>query len=183
MYINETTQQYPLSEREIREVFPNTSFAEPFNPDGFAVVFTSPQPEFNQYTQTCREAAPLFTDKGHWEQQWLTMDLEGEELTVGLQRQADDLATADAQRIASLWQAAHDYEYAEISGSAVALLSAGFLQSKPKAIAIAMWCDSIWNGVNGFYARRDSGSTDTDFSNVGPIPFTIPELSAEVLGV
>lgn len=99
------------------------------------------------------------------------------------QEQLDALAVLkEKQRIDSLWEAAYAYEHDEVSGSAVALLSAGFMQSKPKSIAITMWCNAIWNGENGFYARRNSGSTDTDFSSVGPIPYTIPELSAEVLG-
>ena len=70
-YINVTTSAYPLSEREIREAHPNTSFADPFQaPGGYAWVFPAPAPTYDHITQFVREIAPADTIKGHWEQQW-----------------------------------------------------------------------------------------------------------------
>lgn len=70
-YINIQTNQYPISERDIRNAFPNTSFSNPFKaPEEYQVVFPIPQPVFNPVVQTVREIAPVLTDKGTYEQQW-----------------------------------------------------------------------------------------------------------------
>lgn len=70
-YINTTTNQYPVSEQEIRQQCPNTSFATPFAaPEEFAVVFPAPPPDYNSVIQMAREIAPELTVKGTWEQRW-----------------------------------------------------------------------------------------------------------------
>lgn len=70
-YINTKTNQYPVSEQDIRNINPNTSFSSPFiAPPEYALVFASPQPEFNQVTQTAREVQPELTSKGNYEQRW-----------------------------------------------------------------------------------------------------------------
>lgn len=75
MYVNTSTLQR-CTEGEIRAAFPRTSFPTPFSPPtGYALVFTAPQPEHDPITQFVREAAPVLTDKGHWEQQWEVVDL------------------------------------------------------------------------------------------------------------
>lgn len=75
MYINTATLQYPLSERDIREALPNTSFANPFvAPDDYAWVFPAPAPDYNPVIQSAREIAPVLTVKGTWEQQWEVVD-------------------------------------------------------------------------------------------------------------
>lgn len=94
MYIRLSDQYYPLSERDIRSAFPNTSFATPFNPEGYAVVFPVPQPTYDQYTQLCTELAPTLTTKGTYEQTWNITQLEGDELQAGLDRKAVDEAAA-----------------------------------------------------------------------------------------
>ena len=83
----------------------------------------------------------------------------------------------DSDRISKLWQAAHDYEYAQISGSAIGLLTMGAMQAKPKCLAVRAWIDAIWAE---YYSRKSSGSDNFDFSSVGPCPYTVPELSAEL---
>lgn len=88
-----------------------------------------------------------------------------------------DPAIIEAKRIASLWQAAHDYEYAEISGSAVGLLAIGVMQGKPKCIAVQNWIHGIWAE---YYTRKAGTSTDTDYSVCGTIPHTIPEIMNEL---
>lgn len=90
MFIRLSDNQYPLSEREIRDAFPTTSFAQPFAPDGYAVVFPTPQPTFDQYTQKCTELTPVLTVKGTWQQVWAVSDLAGEELAAGLERKRID---------------------------------------------------------------------------------------------
>ena len=86
--------------------------------------------------------------------------------------------------IAALWQAAHDYEYEQISGSAIGLLTLGVLTGKPKATAVEMWIHSIWAL---YYKRKAAATGDApvapamlDFSCSGPIPYTVPELMAEM---
>jgi hypothetical protein len=97
MYIRLSNNQYPVSEREIRDANPNTSFATPFNPDGYAVVFPVPQPAYDQYSQKCVEQVPVVSVKGTWEQVWLVSDLTGEELEAAQARKvADELAKREA---------------------------------------------------------------------------------------
>lgn len=177
MYIRLSDNFYPLSEQEIRAAFPNTSFATPFNPDGYAVVFPTPQPVYDQYSQKCIEQPPVLSVKGTWEQVWQVVDLTGEELAAGLTMKAEDEARSEAARINSIWQAARDYEYAEISGSAVGLLTMGVMQGKPKCIAVQNWIHGIWAE---YYTRKAGTSTDTDYSVCGTIPHTVPELMEEL---
>jgi hypothetical protein len=72
MYINTITWAYPVSESEIRAAFPNTSFPVPFQaPDGYAVVFPTPQPAYDPVIRIVRETSPQFVNaKGIWEQRW-----------------------------------------------------------------------------------------------------------------
>lgn len=71
MYINIITNQYPVSEQDIRAAFTNTSFPEIFQPpEDYVFVFASPQPVYNTVTEYTREIAPILTNKGTWEQQW-----------------------------------------------------------------------------------------------------------------
>lgn len=90
-----------------------------------------------------------------------------------------ELQKIEDTRIASLWQAAHDYEYSQVSGSAIGLLAMGVMQSKPKCLAVQGWIKTIWTE---YYTRKATGSTDTDFSIAGVCPHSVPELMAE-LGV
>lgn len=82
-------------------------------------------------------------------------------------------------REATLWQAAHNYEFAQISGSAIGLLAMGVMTGKPKCIAVQNWIKGIWTT---YYTRKATGSTDYDFSVAGLCPHTVPELMEE-LGV
>lgn len=71
MYINTQTNQYPVSEQDVRNLNPNTSFPMPFvAPDEYATVFPAPQPEHDPIIQTVRELLPVLTAKGHYEQAW-----------------------------------------------------------------------------------------------------------------
>lgn len=87
-----------------------------------------------------------------------------------------------AANIDALWQAAHDYEYASINGSAVGLVTLGLLRNLPKCVAVSQWVSLIWT----LYYQRKANVTyvfdpnSLDFSVVGPMPHSIPELMAEV---
>ena len=103
---------------------------------------------------------------------------------------SEDMAAQEADRIAamisanteSLWQAAHNYEYAQVSGSAIGMIAMGVLQGKPKCLAVQNWIKTIWEL---YYTRKPliSAVPDADlldFSNCGNIPYTVPELMAEL---
>ena len=103
-YINTQTNQYPVTENDIRLAHPNTSFPTPFvAPENYALVFASPQPEHNYVTHLARETTPVLSVKGHYEQQWEVVskfieytDEQGVVHTVEEQEQtaiAQDLAT------------------------------------------------------------------------------------------
>ena len=87
-----------------------------------------------------------------------------------------------ANNIEVLWQAAHDYEFASINGSAVGLVTIGIMLNLPKCKAVSTWITSIWN----LYYTRKPLITDVfdpamlDFSSCGPMPYSIPQLMAEV---
>lgn len=83
-YIRTADSTYPLSERDIREAFPNTSFADPFvPPDGYAWVFPSPRPAHNAISQFVREIAPAQTN-GQWYEQYEVVELEPEAVEANL---------------------------------------------------------------------------------------------------
>ena len=91
-------------------------------------------------------------------------------------------AEAIKANISRLWAAAEAYESAQISGVAVGLLTIGVIQQKPISLSIAAWSASIWD----LYYSRKAAMTPVwsdalgDFTSLGNIPHTIPELRAEL---
>ncbi len=83
-----------------------------------------------------------------------------------------------------LWEAASAWERRNISGVALSLLTLGVSQGKPKALAIAAWSNRLWTDT--YYPRKAlislNSEPDYDFSVVGDMPFSVPELAAEVWG-
>lgn len=102
-------------------------------------------------------------------------EITDEEYASGLEEMKNN-------NIRTLWQAAHDYEFEQISGSAIGLLVLGVLQAKPKCTAVRNWINSIW----ALYYSRKPTVTHVfdpqlqDFSSCGPIPYTVPELMVEL---
>ena len=88
-YINLETKQVS-TEHEIRSAHPNTSFATPFSPDGYAVVFDVPQPVYDKYSETVQQGLPVLTSKGHWEQTWSIIQLEGDALIDAQAQKVED---------------------------------------------------------------------------------------------
>lgn len=77
-FINTETNAYPVSEGDIRNLFPSVSFANPFAPPaGFAAVNEVPKPAFNPHTQTVRESTPVLGAGGAFEQNWEIVALDG----------------------------------------------------------------------------------------------------------
>jgi len=176
-YLNLTTKQLK-TESEIRSANPHTSYPHPFPlPDGYAIVFDAPQPAHDAYAEYVTQLSPVLTVKGHYEQQWSVSPLTGEDLAAAQERKLLDDTTKESQRIQSLWQAAHDYEYAAINGSAIGLVTIGIMKGLPKSIAMQAWIQSIWNE---YYTRKANLSTDFTFDELGVCPHTIPELMVEL---
>ena len=88
-YINLVTQQL-CTESEIRAAHPNTSFATPFSPDGYAVVHWAGQPDYDKYTQTVQLGAPVEALPNHWEQTWSIIQLTGDALTDAQAQKLED---------------------------------------------------------------------------------------------
>jgi len=165
------------SESQIRNENPQTSFPALFRADGYEVVFPAPQPAYDPITQFVREIAPAQTVLGTWEQRWEIVALDVETIAANQAAELQRLANIEAQRIASLWQGAHDYEYAQVSGSAIGLLAIGVMQAKPKCLAVQNWIRTLWAE---YYTRKAGTSTDYDFSVAGACPHSVPELMVEL---
>lgn len=94
MYLNTQTLQQ-CTERDIRALLPGVSHPDPFQPpEGYAVLFAAPKPAHDPITQAVREATPVLTSKGHWEQRWEVVALDADTITA-------NQAAAAAQIIAS----------------------------------------------------------------------------------
>lgn len=86
-----------------------------------------------------------------------------------------------ARKKAALWAAADAYIYATINGVGLSILSLGTANAKPKALAVAAWCDAVWTE---YYVRKAQMDVNTepnlDFSTLGDKPYTVLELREEV---
>ena len=92
------------------------------------------------------------------------------------------LAALAAQNVDALWQAATDYQEAQISGAAYGIVTLGVIQQKPKALSVMAWINSVW----ALYYTRKPKVTSTwdatllDFSSCGNMPCTVPDLMVEL---
>ena len=100
-YINLATNQL-CTESEIRAAHPNTSFATPFAPDGYAVVHWAGQPDYDKYSQTIQLGAPVEALPDHWEQTWEVVPLNDEQLTDAQAQKVEDEKAKIKADIASL---------------------------------------------------------------------------------
>lgn len=86
-----------------------------------------------------------------------------------------------AVNLDDLWRAADGYTANYISGVAVGLLTLGAIQQLPKALAVVAWSSAVWDA---YYTRKAlvtaTAPADLDFSSFGPIPYSVPELRAEL---
>lgn len=82
-YINTITNQYPISEQDIRNLFPNTSFPSAFSPpEGYSFVFPTPLPTVDSISEFYREITPVFTELDVWEQRWEVVDLDPAQIAI-----------------------------------------------------------------------------------------------------
>lgn len=169
-----TNGDYPISEQQIYVANPNVSRLDTgitinqANHLGYDFVEQTEPPiadfGFNVLPDGVEQVA------GVWRTKWKQVPMsEGQ------------IAELVAERIDSLWVAADAYTAGYISGVAIGLLTVGVLQSKPKALAITAWSSAVWGE---YYARKASvhlgGPLNLDFSSLGPMPYSVPELQAEL---
>jgi hypothetical protein len=89
-YINIETKN-TITESEIRAENPNVSYPQPFPiPEGYAVLFDAPQPTYDKYSETVQQGEPVLTSKGHWEQTWNIIPLEGDAITAAQAQKVED---------------------------------------------------------------------------------------------
>jgi len=88
-YINLQTHQVS-TESEIRAAHPNTSFPVPFTVEGYSCVFDAGQPDYDKYTQTIAQGVPVEALPNHWEQTWIVLDLNAEQLAQAQIQKIED---------------------------------------------------------------------------------------------
>ena len=167
-------EKYPYYLADLYRDNPNTSFPKPMTVEVLAAYRVYPvvigTPPDGGLTHQVVEVTPTLIG-GEWVQQWELVPLDPEIVS-------ENLARVEDQRQQNLWEAAHNYEKSFISGVGLSILAVGFAMGKPKALAVGAWSNQLWEGT--YYPRKMSGSTDLDFSVVGPMPYSVTELSAEI---
>ena len=147
---------------------------------GYDVVFPAPQPTYDPITQGVREVAPELVN-GHWEQRWEVVVLDAAQVTANQAAKVASDAKKVADKIQALWSAANDYTTSYISGVAIGILTVGVIQNKTKCLTVAGWSGAVWHE---YYVRKAAVTADSvvnlDFSSFGTMPFSVPELQAEV---
>lgn len=117
MFINEDTLRYPVSEREIRALYPNTSFPVPFAPPApFAAVFESPTPAYDAMTQYVREIAPVKDAADRWVRAYEVVALTEEQIAANAATyHAEQVRAIEAQFEAEIAAIKAGYTADEIS--------------------------------------------------------------------
>jgi hypothetical protein len=70
-YINTDTNEYSITVKQIKALYPNVSFPAVFvPPSNFKLVFDTPKPIHDTVTRQAIQTPPVLTSKGHYEQSW-----------------------------------------------------------------------------------------------------------------
>lgn len=79
-YINTQTLEYPFTEWDIKQLYPNTSFGSPFvAPEPFEPVQDEPMPPYDSMYEGCKEVSPVKTS-GAWVQTYEVYPLTPEQI-------------------------------------------------------------------------------------------------------
>lgn len=141
MFLNLKTNQYPVTEQQIRLENPNVSFGIPFRPtEDYAVVFPAPVPAYDVIAQVVTEGTPVLTSKGHYEQQWIISDLPEEQIQANqAAAQAELIKQFDAALVELFEQTAKTKRY---DSRITCMLRAGFPGPfQAEGLAFATWVD------------------------------------------
>ena len=81
----------------------------------------------------------------------------------------------------ALWSATDTYVTRYLSSGALSILALGCVLSKPKCRAVAAWSGAVWAE---YYKRKSlislTSKDDLDFTPLGAMPYSVPEMAAEV---
>lgn len=157
MYINTSTLQ-EVSEQEIRNMFPNTSFSVPFiPPEPYKVLFQVPTPVYDWITQSVRKGTPVYTSKGNWEQTWEVVDLDAETIIQNRAKAADEMIKlCDKALTDHLDKTAQTKRY---DNRITCMVRAGFAGPfQAEAQAFAIWADSCNAVAYQYLAEIQAGT-------------------------
>lgn len=166
-YINTQTGEYPCSELQVREAFPNVSFPVDFVPPiPFARVFPTSQPEYDRTLYKLVQGAPVVVD-GNYCQAWEIVDLDPTERVEALLQKQHELETFVQNLLDSK---ARERGYDNIL-SACTYASSNVAKFRAEAQACIEWRDTTWSQCYSILSDVLTG--------VRPIP-TREELQAEL---
>lgn len=169
-----------VSENEYRAMYPNISFPAVLVPLDADAIIETPAPTITKYQRTFKNGVKQDA-KLNWVWDWDIEGMSPEEITAFEAAQALQDAATVARKVEELWQAADKYTTSFISGVAIGILTIGVISQKPKALAVSAWSSSIWTE---YYIRKAAitatSAVNLSFSSFGPIPYSIPELQAEL---
>jgi len=139
IFINTQTMAYPVSQQQIQEAFPNTSFPTPFvAPAPYEPVFDSPQPSYDPATQYVQQTTPVQTNN-QWYQAWQVLALSAEQ-------QAQYIANLQAQTSATAQQLLSATDWTAIASVADPALSNPYLSNQAEFLSYRSQVRAI--GVN-----------------------------------
>lgn len=130
--INTETLEYPLTDEQVRERFPNTSFAESdFPPTPYVAVIPSERPAFNRSTHRVVEASPALVD-GVWTQQWDVepldpplLDEHRARMWDRIQSERDRRQSEGGVKVGGMWWKSSDKEIGRYNSIISAAAAAG----------------------------------------------------------
>lgn len=168
MYYVEIATGTRVSIYAIRALHPNMSIPDGADLGGLGYAQSVPADKPALAPGESCTPGPVELVGGEWRETWTVLP-------------PPDPATVIADKTEVLWQAADRYTTGYISGVAIGILTLGVLSGGPKALAVSAWSASIWTE----YYRRKAALTadsadDHDFSAFGPMPYSVPEMQAEV---
>lgn len=172
-YINTITNEYPISDQEIRKLYPNTSFPVTFQaPEDYAYVFPAPIPSYDPITQYYIEVAPKLSIKNNWEQQWEVVDLSVEQIAINeLEHRNQIKNSIEQQTQQRLDDFAKTRNYDGIM-SCCTYASSSNLNFKAEADYCISARDATWTTIYQILADVEN--------NVRPLPASYEEIQAEL---
>jgi hypothetical protein len=155
-------------------------FPQVFVPEDADPILESPTPTITEH-QRCFKNGVKQDALLNWVWDWDTENFSSQEIAEYEAKKTAETQAVKDRKIDALWNAANAYVTGYISGVAIGILTIGLIQQKPKAQAVSQWSQNIWTE---YYKRKAaitaSSAPEHDFTSFGPIPFTVPQLQAEV---
>lgn len=168
MYIDTTTNAFPVTEQEIRALNPNVSFGTPFvPPPKYAYVFPTPVPKYNSATETVSKTA-VKTSKGTYEEAYKVSSLPQDTIAANLKAATDALKVSIVSQVqARLDNFAKTRNYDSILSAATYATS-----NVPKFRAEGQFAvdlrDSTWSALYSILADVETGKR--------PVPTSISDI-------